>query len=327
MKNYLTTDERNVIDWDLKHGFSVSTFAKRLKRATLTIDYEIKKCGSYYFAEKARLMTKKNLKRRGAKSIVDQHRSFLDFINKNYDKRSRSLPMLFKIWKAYHPDAPSLATIYNWIPKGVFDFNYNQILKPHKKRQATINTWKRMIGSPISKRKLDFPLMKQEFGHWEGDLIAGGKHNRGYVLTIIERQSRFGITSLLHTKNASTVLTALKRVVLKNPTYPFKSMTFDNGLEFTKAMNLEKLGVKIYHAFPYSSWQRGRNENWNGILRRWYPKGTNFLKISRTELATVTDTINDMIRKILDWKTARQVLMLGAKKDFKKDTMKNEFYD
>ena len=100
-------------------------------------------------------------------------------------------------------------------------------------------------------------------------------------------------------------------------------MTFDNGLEFTKAMNLEKLGVKIYHAFPYSSWQRGRNENWNGILRRWYPKGTNFLKISRTELATVTDTINDMIRKILDWKTARQVLMLGAKKD----TMENEFYD
>ena len=59
MKNYLTTDERNVIDWDLKHGFSVSTVAKRLKRATSTIDYEIKKYGSYYFAEKARLMTKK----------------------------------------------------------------------------------------------------------------------------------------------------------------------------------------------------------------------------------------------------------------------------
>ena len=53
--------------------------------------------------------------------------------------------MLFKIWKAYDPDAPSLATIYNWIPKSVFDFNYDQILKPYKKRQAKINAWKRMI--------------------------------------------------------------------------------------------------------------------------------------------------------------------------------------
>ena len=67
-----------------------------------------------------------------------------------------------------------------------------------------------MIGRSISKRKPDFPLMKQEFAHWEGDLIAGGKHNRDYFLTIIERQSHFGIISLLDTKNKSTALTALK---------------------------------------------------------------------------------------------------------------------
>ena len=235
MKNYLTTDERNVIDWYLKHGFSVSTVAKRLKRATSTIDYEIKKYGSYYFAEKARLMTKENLKRRGSKSIVDQHRSFLDFINKNHDKRSRSLPMLFKIWKAYHPDAPSLATLYNWISRGVFDFGYDQILRPHKKWQATINAWKRMIGSPISKRKLNFPLMKQEFGHWEGDLVAGRQHHGEYVLTMVERQSRFGITRLLAKKDADTTL----EDVNKTSCYRIRNI-ISNPLPLTTDWNLPR---------------------------------------------------------------------------------------
>ena len=68
------------------------------------------------------------------------------------------------------------------------------------------------------------------------------------------------------------------------------------------------MGVKIYHAFPYSSWQRGRNENWNGILRRWFPKSTNFLKVTDQALAEATDRINNMEREILQWKSAREAL-------------------
>lgn len=313
MKKYLNADERNVIGWDLRHGFSIRKIAKRLQRAKSTVAYEVKKCGNPYFAEKARLITQNNLKQRGAKSIAGQYRSLLDFINHNYDKKSCSLPMLLKIWQAEHSDTPSLATLYNWISKGVFDFGYDQILRPHKKRQEKIRTWKRMIGRPISKRRLDFPLVEGEFGHWEGDLVAGRQHHGGYVLTMVERQSRFGITRLLAKKDADTTLKTLKSVMLSYPKYPFKSLTFDNGLEFTKAGKLEKWGVKVYHTFPYTASQRGRNENWNGILRRWYPKGTNLLKITETELAGVTNTINDMIRKKLDWKSAREKFLIAIK--------------
>ena len=68
------------------------------------------------------------------------------------------------------------------------------------------------------------------------------------------------------------------------------------------------MGVKIYHAFPYFSWQRGRNENWNGILRRCFPKSTNFLKVTDQALAAATDRINNMEREILQWKSAREAL-------------------
>ena len=101
--------------------------------------------------------------------------------------------------------------------------------------------------------------------------------------------------------------------MLSHPKYYFKSLTSDNGLEFTKTGKLEKLGVKVYHTFPYTASQRGRNENWNGILRRWYPKRTNFLKITEKELAGVTSTINGMIRKKLNWKSAREKFLIATK--------------
>ena len=90
--------------------------------------------------------------------------------------------------------------------------------------------------------------------------------------------------------------------------FSFKSITFDNGWEFSQAHQLEKMGAKIYHAFPYSSWQRSRNENWNGILRRWFPKSTNFLKVTDQALAAATGRINNMEREILQWKSSREAL-------------------
>ena len=92
-------------------------------------------------------------------------------------------------------------------------------------------------------------------------MVAGRQHHGGYVLTMVKRQSRFGITRLLAKKDADTTLKTLKSVMLSHPKYPFKSLTSDNGLKFTKTGKLEKLGVKVYHTFPYTASQRGRNEN------------------------------------------------------------------
>ena len=104
------------------------------------------------------------------------------------------------------------------------------------------------------------------------------------------------------------MLENLKQRIEENEKYPFKSITFDNGLEFTKTQNLEEQGIKIYYAFPYSSWQRGQNENWNDFLRRWFPKGTNFLKVTPEELAEARSRINHFERDILNEKSVQEVL-------------------
>ena len=306
---YLVRDERVMLGyWLAKEKISLRTIAHRLNRAYSTITDEVRKVGGDYLAEIAQKMTRENLKRRGRKTTNEQHLGLLDFIERHYDPKDASLKQLLQRWKRFHPNAPTLATIYNWIAKGIIGIKPEQLLRTRQQRQTTIKTWKRMAGTPISLRKHDFPALMGEYGHWEGDLIVGAQNNKGYILSLVERKSRFGITKRLTSKNSQLVLNTLHQILKKNAALPFKSITFDNGWEFSQAHQLEKMGVKIYHAFPYSSWQRGRNENWNGILRRWFPKSTNFLKVADQALAAATDRINNMEREILQWKSAREAL-------------------
>lgn len=310
MHTYLTKTDRIIIEHEKRQELSGRAIARKMNKPHSTIANELKKQKGYrYMAGDAQQITDANLKKRGAKSTAEKHIDLIDSINENYDKKDMPLKKLVQQWKKSYPeDTPSLSTIYNWLPKGVFDINYNDILRPRKKRKQTTNTWKRMVGTPITNRIEDFPNFKEEFGHWEADLIVGSTTNKGYVLTLLEKKSRFAITKLLTSKDADYVLENLKQRIEENGKYPFKSITFDNGLEFTKTQKLEEQGIKIYYAFPYCSWQRGQNENWNGFLRRWFPKGTNFLKVTPEELAEATSRINHFERDILNEKSAQEVL-------------------
>ena len=107
-----------------------------------------------------------------------------------------------------------------------------------------------MVGTPISLRKHDFPALMGEYGHWEGDLIVGAQNNKGYILSLVERKSRFGITKRLTSKNSQLVLNTLRQILKKNAALPFKSITFDNGWEFSQAHQLEKMGVKDLPCVP-----------------------------------------------------------------------------
>ena len=139
-------------------------------------------------------MTRENLKRRGRKTTNEQHLDLLDFIERHYDPKDASLKQLLQRWKRFRPNAPTLATIYNWIAKGIVAIKPEQLLRTRQQRQTTIKTWKRMAGTPISLRKHDFPALMGEYGHWEGDLIVGAQNNKGHILSLVERKSRFGIT-------------------------------------------------------------------------------------------------------------------------------------
>lgn len=162
-------------------------------------------------------------------------------------------------------------------------------------------------------------------GHWEGDLII--ELNRSAIGTLVERSSRF--TMLVHlpreegyglipgTKNgpalagygAVTMANALKNTVTDIPTLLWQSLTWDRGKELSDhARFTVESGVKVFFAAPHSPWQRGTNENTNGLLRQYFPKGTDLSRWNAREIQAVANALNSRPRKTLGWKSPAEVL-------------------
>lgn len=162
-------------------------------------------------------------------------------------------------------------------------------------------------------------------GHWEGDLIIG--LNRSAIGTLVERSSRFimlvhlpreeGYGLIPRTKNgpalagygAVTMANALKKAVADLPVQLWRSLTWDRGKELSDHVRFTiESGVKVFFADPHSPWQRGTNENTNGLLRQYFPKGTDLSRWSDQEIRAVAQTLNTRPRKTLGWKTPAEVL-------------------
>jgi IS30 family transposase len=139
-------------------------------------------------------------------------------------------------------------------------------------------------------------------GHWEGDLIGGTRNS--YIATLVERHSRFTVLVKVPSKDTATVVAALSRHVRKLPASLRRSLTWDRGLEmashktFTVATN-----VKVYFCDPQSPWQRGTNENTNGLLRQYFPKRTDLSDYTQAELDKVALRLNQRPRKTLGFET------------------------
>ena len=139
-------------------------------------------------------------------------------------------------------------------------------------------------------------------GHWEGDLVEGARET--FIATLVERRSRFVILVKLSEKRTDIVVGALIRAVRKLPTALRKSLTWDRGSELTDHIRFTvATDVKVYFCDPYSPWQRGTNENTNGLLRQYYPKGTDLSAVSQAQLDAVARKLNTRPRKTLAWKT------------------------
>lgn len=142
---------------------------------------------------------------------------------------------------------------------------------------------------------------RKEVGHWEGDTIVGSQKS-GYLVTLVERISGL----LLMVKTESKEAAVIKRAILRRfsglPDDWCRSLTVDNGTEFAMHESItRRLQLPIYFAHPYSSYERGSNENCNGLVRQFYPKGTDFRKISHHEVARVEAMLNNRPRKRLDY--------------------------
>ena len=144
-------------------------------------------------------------------------------------------------------------------------------------------------------------------GHWEGDLVVGANAT-GYLVTLVERVTRYTLVGWSATKEADEVKSVIIRL-LAAVGVACTGITFDNGKEFARHVEIATaLKADVFFARPYHSWERGTNENTNGLIRRLYPKSESFASIGGEDLRRIDTFLNDRPRKCLGWKTPREVM-------------------
>lgn len=218
------------------------------------------------------------------------------------------------------------ATFYNYVEQNKID-NFSKNELPMKTKRKTKNNKKNSKADPkgtsIEERPFK-PEDRTEFGHWEGDTIVGSRNirNSGAVLTLVERKTRFQLTIKMKDRKANTVVKAIRKLKTKYPELKeykineiFKSITFDNGAEFSNWIAIEKyLKNTIYFAHPYSSYERGSNENGNKLLRKFLPKSCNINNYTEDYVMYANELINTKIRKILGYKSSLELFTTELEK-------------
>ena len=216
----------------------------------------------------------------------------------------------------------STKTLYNYIDAGFFAgiSNKNLWQKRNKKKRgyktvSRVNTKNKDCRSIEDRpKKVD---NRVEYGHWEGDTVKGPLGSKASLFTLTERKTREEIIIKIADGTQEAIKEALDGLETKHGAgfkVKFKSITFDNGVEFLGWRSLEVSLLKpadprttIYFAHSYSAWERGTNENQNRMIRRFIPKGTNIANIGDKEVQWIQDWMNNYPRKILGYKTANQM--------------------
>ena len=208
------------------------------------------------------------------------------------------------------------ATFYNYVEEDKIEgFDKKELpMKCNRKKKNEKKKGKTdPKGTSIEQRPFSLED-RSDFGHWEGDTIVGSSKikNSGAVLTLVERKTRFQMVVKMKNRKAKTVRNAFYKLKKLYPDYDlkdiFKSITFDNGVEFSDWQLIAKyLKINIYFAHPYSSYERGSNENGNKLLRIFLPKSCNINDYSEDYVMNANELINMKIRKILGYKSSLEL--------------------
>ena len=323
MINYkrLSDLEREDISRMLSQNCSFHNIAKMLGRNVSTISREINagSCNKYtYRAVKAQSRARRNSsKRKAGKHKLNDSPALWKYIRKKLKKKWSPRQIAEELEKDYPLDMAmriSPEAIYTYIyilPRGSLKKELTSCLRQNRKRRH-----KQSRGVKIE-RKIEDMLSIEERpqevedriipGHWEGDLIVG-KNNRSALGTLVERTTRTTILVPVKIKEAEVVAKAFAKKVRKLPQQMKLTMTYDQGREMAKHKLFTNItGIKVYFAHPRSPWERGTNENTNGLIRQFFPKGTDFNKVSRYEIKKVQDLLNGRPRQVLDFRKPYEV--------------------
>ena len=199
--------------------------------------------------------------------------------------------------------------IYNWLYAGLIDLDLSVLRRKGKSRQPKETRGRFRIGTPIAKRPKEVQN-RETFGHWKLDTVVSsrGKSKR-CLATFLERKTRFYLAFKIPNRAAKAMFSAIKQLCKLFPKEALKTFTSDRRKEFSCYPPVKNLGISFFFADAYPSWQRGSNENANGLPRDYFPKKTDLAAIYKEALNRALYDINHRPRKCLAYKTAREALM------------------
>jgi IS30 family transposase len=303
---HLTTGERHKIELLLQQGKTARAIGRILNRHHSTISREINRntvtgyCPAQ--ADKQYQINKSNCGRK-SKFNEDIAKVIQNHLDKTWSPEQISNTVL--------KGTISYKSIYRWIYNGKLEKKLLKQLRQRGKRQKPAEKRGRFnIGTSISGRPKSIKNRK-EFGHWELDTIVSSRgKSKGCLATFAERKTRYYIAVKMPDRTAASMERAIKDVIANLPSGSFKSATTDRGKEFSCYKNIENnYPINIYFADAYCAWQRGTNENSNGLLREFYPKKTDLSLIDTSELISNIILINNRPRKCLKWNSASDLFM------------------
>jgi len=317
----LTSEERYVIYHLKLYKLSLREIARRLDRHHTTISREIKRNGPIistwvYWHQGAH---EQALKRRKQPRHYRRrsHASLVKYVEQSL-RAERSPDVIVARLRMEYPDdlkmCISIETVYRWVYRDASQGGqlFNGLCRCHKKRrrQHRYGTGRGLIPGRVSIDMRPEPVAtRKRFGDWEGDTVEGAKGS-GHITTHVERKSRYLIAAKLVNKTAAVTAQAVASAFRKIPAALRHTLTLDNGKEFARFSDIEKdTGLEIYFADPYSAWQRGTNENTNGLLRRYFPKGLDFRTVTEKALAEAVKKLNHRPRKCLGYRTPHEVFL------------------
>jgi IS30 family transposase len=313
MASHLTVEEREVIAHMHRAGNTQTQIADRLGRHKSTVSRELRRNRSRngYWAVTAQRRAEKRRSQRpwvGKMERPEVRRYVQERLRQRWSPdqiagRSRSDFSHDRRRQISHP------TIYTWIrSEEAAGKRWQRYLRrlgrkrPDWEKRGRIRASASIAGRPAVVDR------RRRYGDWEGDTIVGA-NRRGGAVTLVERKSGYVLLGKVPNLQAATVRQVAAGRYRSTPAALRKTLTLDNGKEFAEHEQLaEEAELKVYFAKPYSAWQRGTNENTNGLIRQFFPKGTDLANIPEHRFTNVQNLLNDRPRKRLGYRTPNEVL-------------------
>ena len=308
--HHLSIEERSCIRKYYVDGLSYREIARLIGRNVSTVSREIRRNCTHmydiptYYPHTAQ---KKYLLRRSyCHRGMFHSQEVIDYINEKLKatwspEQIACTPCELKM--------PSWRTIYRWIYEKYLVNGNLKVLRRKGKSHGTKETrGKYSKGKSIRKRDKSV-YSRQEAGHWEADTVVSGQgKSKACFATLAERKTRFYIAVKIPDRRAETMENAIVSVLSAFPPHLVKTITCDRGTEFANWRNIEeRLHCDVYFADPYCAWQKGTNENLNGLLREFYPKGRNLSRVAPATLKRNLALINARPRKVLNFHSAQEL--------------------